>query len=379
MSDTYDSYDNHKKYTYFITGGGTGGHIYPAVAVFEALKKDSETKEIYYVGNPDNLEYEITQKKGYKFLPVKISGMPRKFGWKMIFWFFQFQLAVFKALFYIKKYKPDAIIGTGGYVSAPALFAGGLNGTPYMIHDCDVQPGLVSKYIAPSAACVSIAFESSKQFLMSDKVHVNGNPIREEFKTLTKEEGRAKLGLENKTTLCIMGGSQGAKSVNDASVKILEKLSKDYNLQIIFQTGKRNYDKVYFKLKEVYPEFEKDKNIILKPYFDDMVSVLKASDIAVSRAGSLSISELCACGIASILIPYPHAAADHQRKNAKFMEEKRAALYLEDADITKDTLLIAIEQLLDNPEKLKIIQKNAFNLAKPDATKNIVNQLKSII
>lgn len=379
MSDTYDSYDNHKKYTYFITGGGTGGHIYPAVAVFEALKKDPETKEIYYVGNPDNLEYEITQKKGYKFLPVKISGMPRKFGWKMIFWFFQLQFAIFKALFYIKKYKPDVIFGTGGYVSAPALFAGGLNGTPYMIHDCDAQPGLVSKYIAPSASCVSVAFESSKQFLMSDKVHVNGNPIREEFKILTKEEARTKLGLENKTTLCIMGGSQGAKSVNDASVRILEKLSKDYNLQIIFQTGKRNYDKVYFKLKEVYPEFEKDKNIIQKPYFDDMVSVLKASDIAVSRAGSLSISELCACGIASILIPYPHAAADHQRKNAKFMEEKRAALYLEDADTTKETLLIAIEQLLDNPEKLKIIQKNAFNLAKPDATKNIVNQLKSII
>lgn len=379
MSDTYDSYDNHKKYTYFITGGGTGGHIYPAVAVFEALKKDPETKEIYYVGNPDNLEYEITQKKGYKFLPVKISGMPRKFGWKMMFWFFQLQFAVFKALFYIKKYKPDVIFGTGGYVSAPALFAGGLNGTPYMIHDCDAQPGLVSKYIAPSASCVSVAFESSKQFLMSDKVHVNGNPIREEFKILTKEEARTKLGLENKTTLCIMGGSQGAKSVNDASVRILEKLSKDYNLQIIFQTGKRNYDKVYFKLKEVYPEFEKDKNIIQKPYFDDMVSVLKASDIAVSRAGSLSISELCACGIASILIPYPHAAADHQRKNAKFMEEKRAALYLEDADTTKETLLIAIEQLLDNPEKLKIIQKNAFNLAKPDATKNIVNQLKNII
>lgn len=379
MSDTYDTYDNHKRYTYFITGGGTGGHIYPAIAICDALKKDPETKEIYYVGNPDNLEYEITKKLGYKFLPIKISGMPRKFGFKAIFWFFQLQFAIFKALFYIKKYRPDAVFGTGGYVSAPALFAGGLDGTPYMIHDCDAQPGIVSKYIAPSARCVSVAFESSRQFLMSDKVHVNGNPIREEFKTLTKDEARANLGLYNKTTLCIMGGSQGAKSVNDASVKILEKLSKEYNLQIIFQTGKRNYEKVYFKLKEIYPDFENDKNIILKPYFDDMVSVLKASDIAVSRAGSLSISELCACGIAAVLIPYPHAAADHQRKNARFMEEKHAALYLEDADITKDTLLIAIEQLLDNPERLKTIRKNAFSMAKLDATKNIIEQLKGII
>lgn len=376
MSDTYN---NQKKYTYFITGGGTGGHIYPAVAIFEALKKDPETKEIYYVGNPDNLEFEITKKMGYKFLPIKVSGMPRKVGFKLIKWVIELNFAIFKALFYIKKYKPNAILGTGGYVSAPALFAGGINKTPFMIHDCDAQPGIVSRYVAPSAKAVSLAFECSSKCLKTEKFHVNGNPIREEFKTLTKEQARKDLNLEDKTTICIMGGSQGAKSVNSAAANLLKELSQNYNLQIIFQTGKKNYEKVYFKLKETYPEFEKDKNIILKPYFDNMSTVLKASDIAVSRAGSLSLSELCVCGIASILIPYPHAAADHQRKNAKFMVEKRAALYLEDADTTKDTLKIAIEKLLDNPEKLKMIQQNALNLAKPDATQNIVTQLKGII
>ena len=379
MSDTYDTYDNHKKYIYFVTGGGTGGHIYPAIAVCDELRKDPETKEIYYIGNPNNLEYEITKKLGYKFLPVKITGMPRKSGFKLIFWFFQLQLAIFKALFYIKKYKPNAIFGTGGYVSAPALFAGAMNATPFMIHDCDAQPGIVSKYIAPQAKCVSLAFESSKEFITSDNIHINGNPIREAFKTLTKEEAREQLELANKTTLCIMGGSQGAKSVNSAAVELLKKLSLENNIQIIFQTGRKNYDRVFFKLKEIYPEFENDKNIILKPYFDDMTTILKASDIAISRAGSLSLSELCACGIASILIPYPHAAADHQRKNAQYMLDKRAALYLEDADTTKDTLLIAIEQLLDSEEKLKTIQHNALSLAKPNATQNIVTQLKNII
>jgi UDP-N-acetylglucosamine--N-acetylmuramyl-(pentapeptide) pyrophosphoryl-undecaprenol N-acetylglucosamine transferase len=376
MSDTYN---DSKKHVYFITGGGTGGHIYPAVAVCEELKKDTETKEIYYIGNTCNLEFEITKKLGYKFLPLKVSGMPRKFGFKLIKWFFELQVAIFKAIYYINKYKPNVIFGTGGYVSAPALFAGGLNAIPFMIHDCDVTPGLVSRYLAPSAKCVSLAFDVSKKFIKSSNIHINGNPIRNEFKTLTKEEAREKLGLENRLTLCIMGGSQGAKSVNSAVVGILKKLSSEYNLQIIFQTGKKNYEKVFFNLKKFYPEFEQDKNIILKPYFDDMVTVLKASDIAVSRAGSLSISELCACGIASILIPYPHAAADHQRKNAKYMVEKRAALYLEDVDTTKETLLIAIEKLLNNEEKLKIIQKNAFLLAKLDATKNIVTQLKEII
>lgn len=376
MSDTYD---NKKKYTYFITGGGTGGHIYPAIAVCDALKKDPETKEIYYIGNPNNLEAEIAKKNGYKFLGLKITGMPRKLCCKLIFWFFELQLATLKALYYIKKYKPDAIFGTGGYVSAPALFAGGLDGVPFMIHDSDAQPGIVSKYIAKNAKCVSLAFESSKELINSDNIHINGNPIREEFKTITKEYARKNLGLENKTTICIMGGSQGAKSVNNATVGILQELSSKYDAQIIFQTGKKNYERVYFKLKETYPNFEQNKNIIMKPYFDDMVNVLKASDIAVSRAGSLSISELCACSIASILIPYPHAAADHQRKNAEFMIQKRAALYLEDADTTKDTLLIAIEQLLDNEEKLKTIQNNAHSLAKLDATRNITMQLKNII
>lgn len=374
-----DIYENPQKYTYFITGGGTGGHIYPAIAICNELKKDSETKDIYYVGNPKNLEFEIAKKQGYNFLGVSVSGMPRKLGFGFLKWFFQLQIAILKSLYYIKKYKPDVILGTGGYVSAPALFAGGLAGIPFMIHDSDAQPGIVSKYIAPNAKCVSLAFEVSKQFIKSENIHVNGNPIREEFKTLTKNEARKSLNLEDKLTLCIMGGSQGAESINTAAVGILKELSSEYNLQIIFQTGKKNYENVCSKLKEYYPEFKKDKNIIIKPYFDNMVTVLKASDIAVSRAGSLSISELCACSIASILIPYPYAAADHQRKNAKFMVEKRAALYLEDADTTRDTLLIAIEQLLNNEKKLITIQDNAFSLAKLDATKNIVSQLKGTI
>lgn len=377
MSDTYNK-TFEKKYTYFITGGGTGGHIYPAIAVCEKLKNDPQTKEIYYVGNPSNLEYEITKKYINNFLPIKISGMPRKLGFQAIKWFFQLQGAIFKSLFYIYKYKPDVIFGTGGYVSAPALFAGSIAAVPFMIHDCDAQPGIVSRYIAPSAKCVSVAFEGSKKCLSSENIHINGNPIREIFKTLSKKEAREKLNLQDKLTLCIMGGSQGAKSINDAAVDILKILSGK-NIQIIFQTGSKNYQQTLLRLKDVYPEYSQDKNLIIKPYFDDMATVLIASDIAVSRAGSLSLSEICASSLASVLIPYPLAAADHQRKNAHFMVEKRAALYLEDADTTKDTLLIAIEKLIDNPEKLRIIQQNAKSLAKLDATNSIVEQLKGII
>lgn len=367
-----------KKYTYFITGGGTGGHIYPAIAVAEALRKDETTKEIYYIGNPDNMEYQIVKKAHFKFLPIKVTGMPRKIGFSFIKWGIQLELANWKALYYLWRYKPDAILGTGGYVSAPALFASNVIKTPYMIHDCDAQPGIVSKFVAPMAKTVSVAFEDSVKNIKNDNINVNGNPIREEFATLTKESARASLNLNNQTTICIMGGSQGAKSIDEASVECLKKIFEKYDVQIIFQTGEKHFEDTILKLKEFYPEYEQNKNLTVKPYFDNMTEVLKASDIAVSRAGSLSLSEICACGIAPILIPYPYAAADHQRKNAKSLLNKNACLYLEDSDTNAENLFKKIEELLANPEKLAEIQKNTLSLAKLDATEKIVEQLKKV-
>ena len=304
--------------------------------------------------------------------------MPRKIGFSFIKWGIQLELANWKALYYLWRYKPDAILGTGGYVSAPALFASNIKKTPYMIHDCDAQPGIVSRFVAPMAKTVSVAFEDSVKNIKNDNINVNGNPIREEFATLTKESARVSLNLENKTTICIMGGSQGAKSIDEATVGCLKKIFEKYNVQIIFQTGAKHYEYTVSMLKEHYPEYEQNKNLIVKPYFDNMTEVLKASDIAVSRAGSLSLSEICACGIAPILIPYPYAAADHQRKNAKSLLNKNACLYLEDEETNAKNLFNKIEELLANPEKLAEIQKNTNSLAKLDATEKIVEQLKKV-
>lgn len=367
-----------KKYTYFITGGGTGGHIYPAIAIAEALRKDETTKNIYYIGNPNNLEYGIVKKARFKFLPIKVSGMPRKIGLDFIKWGIELELANWKALYYLWRFKPDAILGTGGYVSAPALMASNLTKTPYMIHDCDAQPGMVSKFVAPMAKQVSLAFEDSASYIRSNNISINGNPIREQFKTLTKEEARQNMNLENKTTITIMGGSQGAKSIDEATVQCLKQIFEKYDVQVIFQTGAKHYENTLKALENVYPEFEHNKNLILKPYFDDMVTALKATDIAISRAGSLSLSEICACGIAPILIPYPYAAADHQRKNAKSLLNKDACLYLEDKETTGETLLEKLDELLSNPERLASIQANTRSLAKLDATQTIVEQLKKV-
>lgn len=363
--------------TYFITGGGTGGHIYPAIAVADELLKDSETKKIYYIGNPNNLEASIVKDKNYEFLPVISSGMPRKLSFSLIKWAFGMLCAWIKCCIYIKKYKPDVIFGTGGYVSAPAILAGITTKVPFIMHDCDANPGLVTRKLAPHARSISIAFETAKDKLNNPNCNLNGNPIRAEFKNLTKEQARLDLGIENKLTICIMGGSLGAKKINSAAINILKELSQK-NIQIIFQTGKKNYDCISKELEDIYPEYKNDKNLIIQPYFDNMATVLKASDIAVSRAGSLSISEICACAIAPIFVPYPYAAADHQRKNAKCMVEKGAGLYLEDSDTTSETLLDLINNLINNPEKLENIQKASLSLAKFDGVKKIIEQIKSI-
>ena len=363
--------------TYFITGGGTGGHIYPAVAVADALHADGNT--VFYVGNPQNLEFEIVKKKEYEFLPVNIHGMPRKMGLPLVQWSIQLSAAVIKSVQYLHKYKPDAVFGTGGYVSAPILIACIIMKIPYMMHDCDAQPGLVTRKLAPHASAVSLAFECAKEFVNNKNCYVNGNPIRTKFKALLKSEARKALGFSNyKITVCLMGGSQGARTINDAAVEILQTLTNKYDVQVIFQTGKKNFERVVEQLIKIYPEYEKDKNLIVAPYFDDMVTVLKASDIAVSRAGSLSLSEIEASGIASILIPYPYAAADHQRKNAKFMLDEGASLYLEDHDVNEKTLLENLTLLITDKSKLAKLQGAAMKLAKYDGVDKIVAQLKDI-
>ncbi|MBR1776727.1 undecaprenyldiphospho-muramoylpentapeptide beta-N-acetylglucosaminyltransferase [bacterium] len=369
MAETYNS-------TYFVTGGGTGGHIYPALAVADALINDGN--KVYYVGNKRNMEFELATKKGYKFLHVSISGMPRKLNPKFFLWGMKLVKAIIRSVGYIKKYKPKAIFATGGYVSAPMIFACRITKTPYIMHDCDAMPGLVTRRLCKRAKYVSLAFDKAKKFIPNKHSIVTGNPIREDFKTLTKTDARLQMNLVNKLTLCVMGGSQGAKSVNNTTVELLRELSQEFDLQIIFQTGKKNYDEVIERLKQFYPNFESDKNLIIRPYFDNMVAVLKSSDIVVSRAGSLSLSEICASEVAPILIPYPYAAANHQRINAKSLLENGACIYVEDSELEPNKLREIIVGLIENPVRINYLKQNSSNLAKYDAAKEIAQLVKSI-
>ena len=368
------------KKIYFISGGGTGGHIYPAVSVLQELLQREDTGKIYYIGNPKNMEFDIIKQfEGVEFLPVNVSGMPRKVSFDFVKWLFKLEVSLWKALFYIKKYKPDVIFTTGGYVSAPVAFMGAFLKVPLMIHDCDAVPGLVSKTVAPFADRVSVAFENSKNFLKSDNIIFTGNPVRREFLEVTKEEAREKLGLRNKMTILITGGSQGAQTLNKASVSAAQELVERYDIQLVIQTGKKNYDEYIKNISEYFPNYKMNSNLVIRPYFDEMFYALKSADIVVSRAGSLSLSELNLCGAACILIPYPYAAADHQRKNAREAESIGYALYCEDKDLDGATLIKMLKSLFENPDKIHEMSEASYKNAKPHAKEEIIRNLQELI
>ncbi|HSA05830.1 MAG TPA: undecaprenyldiphospho-muramoylpentapeptide beta-N-acetylglucosaminyltransferase [Candidatus Gastranaerophilales bacterium] len=362
-----------------LTGGGTGGHIYPAIAVTEILKKDPEITNIYYIGCEKNPEKDIVSKENIEFFSLNVSGMPRKTGFKFLLWTIELIIATNVAIFYLLKLKPDVVFGTGGYVSGPVLLAAWLLKIPYIIHDPDAHPGIVNKTMSKWAKTVSIAFEQAKKHIKNPNIKLYGNPMRGSLKSTDKKQALSQLGLSvEKKTILAIGGSQGAKTINEAMMDAVPLFIKEYGFQIIHQTGKKMFDEYIKAFYAKYPDLKANPAYIVKPYFDDMSIPLNAADIAISRAGSLSISELNLCELPSALIPYPYAAADHQRFNAKAMEALGAAVYLEDRDCSSEKFVQLINSILNNPEKLQNMKNANRELAKPDSAENIVKELKKV-
>lgn len=371
-------FNKNKEKIYFITGGGTGGHIYPALSVISELMAGGvENNNIFYLGNKKNLEYEIAKKNGYNFLSHGAKGMPRKLSLAFLFWAFGLIISTLKVMGYFIKYKPSVVFATGGYVCAPALICAILFRVPYVLHDCDIHPGIVTRTFAPYAKKVSLAFEDAKKFINSKNIEVNGNPIRCEFKTISKKQAREEISLEDDFVILIMGGSLGARTINNSSFKILKEYANKKGITILWQTGNKNFDEVTKRVLETFEELP--DNLVLQSYFDKMYLALLSADLVISRAGSLSLSEICACSLPSILIPYPYAAANHQKKNAMNLVENNVALMLEDKDCNDDTLFEMVNNLMENKEKLSELSYNASKLAKTDAAQKIVEQINAVV
>jgi UDP-N-acetylglucosamine--N-acetylmuramyl-(pentapeptide) pyrophosphoryl-undecaprenol N-acetylglucosamine transferase len=363
-----------KKMIITVTGGGTGGHIYPAVAVAQVLKANKNVQKVYYIGCPDNMEKEIADKDGLEFIAVYISGMPRKLNLGLFKWFYMLIRAVGDSLIHLKKIKPDVILGTGGYVSAPVLIAAVILKIPFVLHDPDANPGLVNRLMSPWSKAVSLAFEEAKKHINSKNIVVNGNPVRSSISSIDKETALKSLNLDpNRKTILVMGGSQGAKTINHAIAGAAQDLINIHNLQIIHQTGKRNYDEHIEYISQQWTDFSNNPYYIVRPYFENISIPLAAADLAVSRAGSLSISELNLSGLPSILVPYPYAAADHQRYNARAMLNAGASIYQEDADCNSQNLSKLIIENIENIIKLDCMKIANQKLAKPKAGENLAN------
>ena len=358
-----------------ITGGGTGGHITPALAVAKQLGLQGIT--VSYVGNSTGLEATLAPQQDLPFYGVPFAGMPRKPGLALLKWGVDLLRATGQARHLLKQLNPDAVFGTGGYVAAPVLLAAKSLGIPYAIHEADANPGLVSKLTARWAHHVSVAFEGAIPSLPNRKITVTGNPVREGLGQLTQTEAAEKIKPDwllhldaGMPVVLIMGGSQGARRINQAVTGALANLLP--HCLVIHQTGGKLFDET---MAAVPQGLKQHLHYWAMPFINDMPAVLSLANVVVCRAGSLTLSELFVVGLPSILVPYPFAAANHQLKNAQAIQAAEAAWLVEDANLTSELMIETLNKLLHSVDHRAQMAEAAKSLAKPHATVAITQQL----
>ncbi|WP_185870712.1 undecaprenyldiphospho-muramoylpentapeptide beta-N-acetylglucosaminyltransferase [Blattabacterium cuenoti] len=357
-----------------IGSGGTGGHIYPGIAIADELKNKIPEINILFIGSKKHMEMQEIPKFGYQIESICISGGKKNFfSLSGVILFMELIYSCFLANKIIQKFSPNLVIGTGGYVSFPTLYAAEKNRIPILIQEQNSFPGLTNRIFSRYAKKICIAYEESKEFFPQKKTIITGNPVRSGILQLpSREEACLHLGLKiEKPIILSMGGSQGSNSINNAWGKGLKKLIH-LDIQLIWQLGKGSLQRIRKN------RISHHKNFLLMEFIDHIPICYAAADIIVSRAGALTISEICLIGKPYILIPFPWSSDDHQNKNAKILEEKEAALIIKNEEIDKK-LVDSTIQLLNNSSMKKKMSKNILQLGKPKATNDIVNEILQII
>jgi UDP-N-acetylglucosamine--N-acetylmuramyl-(pentapeptide) pyrophosphoryl-undecaprenol N-acetylglucosamine transferase len=353
-----------------ISGGGTGGHIYPAITIAKAIAAMMQPCEILFVGTRQGLEADLVPKEGFAFAAVDGQGFQRRLSWDTVKTIYKTLAGLGQTLGIIRRFRPDIVIGTGGYVCGPILLTAALMGIPTMIQEQNVIPGVTNKILARFVNKVAVGYEGAVKFFgtRADKVFVSGNPIRQEIMLATREEGVRALGLDGgRLTVLVAGGSRGARSINQAMVAVHRHFAGRSDVQILHATGQSEYNNIAGLLQQAGIDFEKIGNIIIKPYFYNMPEALAAADVAVFRAGAVGLAELTACGFPAILVPYPSAAENHQEFNARVLAEKGAAVVIPDAELTGPALVAELEKLIKSGPELERMAQASKSLGRPDA------------
>lgn len=366
-----------KKHRIVLTGGGTGGHIYPALSVYGELIALEPDIDVLYIGAKDHMEERLAAERGIKFYGLDVSGLPRKASLSLLVWVAQMSRSLYECRKVFHDFAPSVVLGTGGYASAPALFAAKQLSVPFAVHEPDAYPGLVNKLFSRWASLVSLGMEGASSRLPATLAppKFNGNPVGKNFVSPPgREEACLKLGVRpDMNTIIVTGGSQGARALNDALLSALPNLVSDGKMQIIHQCGEKNLEEVKAR---VNPDFLASGLYIPKAYFEDLAMAYVSSDLAVCRAGAMTLAELSALGTPAVFIPYPHAAQNHQFHNAKYFESKGAAKVISQDELSPEKLAQTILDLVkDKNDSLAKMQNQMKQLGRPDAANLLARQL----
>ncbi|HLO72419.1 MAG TPA: undecaprenyldiphospho-muramoylpentapeptide beta-N-acetylglucosaminyltransferase [Flavobacterium sp.] len=360
-----------KKPRFIISGGGTGGHIYPAVAIANELKSRFPEAEFLFVGAKDKMEMQKVPQAGYAIKGLWISGIQRKLTFDNAMFPFKLLSSMWNSFRIIKSFKPDVVIGTGGFASGAVLKVASMLNIPTVIQEQNSYPGITNKLLAKKANKICVAYENLERFFPKDKMILTGNPVRQDLiNEASKSEAIAYFKLDaNKKTLLVLGGSLGARRINQLIEKELDFILSQ-NIQIIWQCGKLYLND--------YSKYNEKENVQVVAFIDRMDLVYAAADVVISRSGASSVSELCIVGEPTIFIPSPNVAEDHQTKNAKAISDKNGAILIKESELDTQFETIFSDLISDEKKQLEL-SKNIMRLAKPNATKDIVEEIIKLI
>lgn len=363
-----------KKIKVLVSGGGTGGHIFPAISIANAIKKKCPDAEILFVGAENRMEMEKIPAAGYPIVGLPVSGFNRKNLIKNFNVLLRLLKSIRLAGKTVKSFAPDIAVGVGGYASGPTLWAAARKGIPTLIQEQNSYAGVTNKLLAPKATSICVAYENMDRFFPKEKIILTGNPVRQELQndTISKEEAIRFFDLDpTKKTILVIGGSLGARTINDSIAAGIEKIPHD--IQLIWQSGK-GYDT---RAKAVIEE-KKPENVKQMPFIARMDMAYKAADLVISRAGASSISELCLLGKPVILVPSPNVAEDHQTKNARALSSRGAALLIRDCDAGEQLIDTALKTIQDETA-LKNMSDNISKMAERDSAARIADIILELI
>ncbi|MCT8139023.1 undecaprenyldiphospho-muramoylpentapeptide beta-N-acetylglucosaminyltransferase [Anaerobacillus sp. CMMVII] len=357
-----------------VSGGGTGGHIYPALALIKEIKKTEPNAEFLYIGTEKGLESTLVKREKIPFKTINITGFKRKLSLDNVKTIIRFFQGVSRSKQLIKEFKPDIVIGTGGYVCGPVVYAAAKLKIATIVHEQNSVPGLTNKFLSKYVDKVAISFKESQSFFPKEKVVYTGNPRATEAAIVAEKDRLTEMGLNrHKKTVLIVGGSRGARPINEAFLNVLkEAATRDY--QFLYVTGEVHYDNVMAKVEEQ----GNPANMRIEPFIHNMPEVLKNVDLIVARAGATTLAEITAIGLPSILIPSPYVTNNHQEKNARALSDHGAAVLKLEKEMSGDILLKEIDNILLNEANWQQMHKAALKQGMPEAGKNMYELMKQL-